>query len=72
MKNLSLICKELEAKGKNEAADCIERLAEKNMELGDMNADMLEALEYLLTRLDSIEDIRIAQEAIAKAKGENG
>jgi len=34
--------------------------------------DMLEALEYLLTRLDTIEDIRIAQDAIAKAKGENG
>jgi len=32
--------------------------------------DMLEALEYLLTRLESIEDIRVAQDAIAKAKGE--
>ena len=31
--------------------------------------EMLEALEYLVTRLDSIEDIRIAQEAIAKAEG---
>jgi len=32
--------------------------------------EMLDSLEYLATRLDSIEDIRIAQEAIAKAKGE--
>ena len=31
--------------------------------------EMLKALEYLLTRLDDIEDERIAQEAIAKAKG---
>ena len=32
--------------------------------------EMLEALEYLLTRLDDVGDERIAQEAIAKAKGE--
>ena len=31
--------------------------------------EMLKALEYLLTRLDDIVDERIAQEAIAKAKG---
>jgi len=32
--------------------------------------EMLATLEYLLTRLESIEDIRIAQDAITKAKGE--
>jgi len=32
--------------------------------------DMLEALEHLLTRLDDVGDERIAQEAIAKARGE--
>lgn len=31
---------------------------------------MLNTLEYLLTRLEDIEDIRIAQEVIAEAKGE--
>ena len=62
-KSIGLLCAELKSKGEHEAAECIDRLAERNAELSD-------ALEYLLTRLESIEDVRIAQDAIAKAKGE--
>jgi len=34
--------------------------------------DMLDALRYLWTRLHDVADMRIADEAIAKAKGEQG
>ena len=34
--------------------------------------DMFEALEYLVTRLENLEDERIALDAIAKARGETG
>ena len=64
-KSIGLLCAELKSKGEHEAAECIDRLAERNAELSD-------ALEYLLTRLDDVGDERIAQEAIAKAKGETG
>jgi len=67
-KSIGLLCAELKSKGEHEAAECIDRLAERNAELSD-------ALEYLLMRLErvrveSTEDVRIAQDAIAKAKGE--
>jgi len=64
-RSIGAICADLKAKGEYEAAECIDRLAERNAELSD-------ALEYLLTRLDDVGDERIAQEAIAKAKGETG
>jgi len=64
-KSIGLLCAELKSKGEHEAAECIDRLAERNAELSD-------ALEYLLTRLDDVGDERIAQEAIAKEKGETG
>ena len=34
--------------------------------------DMFEAMEYLATRLENLEDERIALDAIAKARGETG
>ena len=43
---------------------------EANANLIAASPELLEALEYLSTRLESIEDIRIAHEVIAKAKGE--
>ena len=44
--------------------------SKRNARLIAAAPDMLEALEYLLTRLDDVGDERIAQEAIAKARGE--
>jgi len=67
-RSIGAICADLKAKGEYEAAECIDRLVEKNAELSV-------ALEYLLiwlerVRVESTEDVRIAQDAIAKAKGE--
>ena len=52
------------------AADPNKFDAESDARLIAAAPQMLRVLEYLLTRLDDILDERIAQAAIAKAKGE--
>lgn len=61
-----------EFKGWTSCVNVIHRFIEKHEEAVALNAELLEVLEYLLTRLESVEDIRIAEEAIDKAKGETG
>ena len=70
-RSIGPICADLKAKGEKEAAFVLDRVAYANAELGEVNVELLEALEDLLgwqsTAPDSVKNA--ARQTIAKAKG---
>ena len=81
-RSIGAICADLKAKGEKEAAFVLDRVAYANAELGEVNVELLEALELMLETVPPYKEdgtctipdrtIQVVNKAIARARGETG